>query len=468
MAHRGTTTHDPTALSATFEALRRKEFSRLDEAGQAYLDYTGSALYAASHLRTHEEFLEHHVLGNPHSENPASSAATRIVEETRADILDFFGADPGAFTVVFTANASAALKLVGESFPFERGSRFTLLQDNHNSVNGIRLYAEARGAETVYLPLDDELRLASSREIPEAGDRPGLFALPAQSNFSGVQHPLALVGEAREKGYDVVLDTAAYVPTNPFDLGAIAPDFACVSFYKMFGFPTGLGALIARREALARMRRPWFAGGTVEFVSIAARTHRLVPGAGGFEDGTLNFLGIAALQSGLAFLRDVGMDRVHGRVQALTARLVGILSAARHPGGEPAVRIYGPTSAEGRGGTVAFNLLDAEGRPIPYGDVERAASDVGISLRGGCFCNPGAAERALALPAGAMLTCLEEMPPGTFSLRRMAECLGGDVAVGALRASVSIPTVDGDLDRLEAFLADFIGRASWTPRDRSP
>ena len=105
---------------------------------------------------------------------------------------------------------------------------------------------------------------------------------------------------------------------------------------------------------------------------------------------------------------------------------------------------------------MAFNLVDPEGRPIAYGTVERAASQAGISLRGGCFCNPGAAERALELPAGAMLECLETIPPGSFSLRGMAECLGESVAVGALRASVSIPTVETDLDRLEAFLAAFV------------
>jgi selenocysteine lyase/cysteine desulfurase len=223
----------------------------------------------------------------------------------------------------------------------------------------------------------------------------------------------------------------------------------------MFGFPTGLGALLARREALARLRRPWFAGGTVEFVSVENRIHRLLLGAGGFEDGTLNFLGIAAVSGGLAFLRDIGMRNVHRRVKGLTARLLGILQGARHPTGEPAVRIYGPTSTEARGGTVAFNLVYPDGRAVPYGDVERAASAEGIALRGGCFCNPGAAERALKLPAGAMLDCLETIEQGDFDLKKLAGCLGDEVAVGAMRASVSIPTTDADLDRLERFLAGF-------------
>lgn len=449
---------EDAALRERFEELRAREFGRLDECGYVYLDYTGSALYAESHLRAHDEFLKHQVLGNPHSENPASAAATRIVEETRRDVLDFFGADPEEYTVIFTANASAALKLVGESYPFASGSRFTLLQDNHNSVNGIRVYAEQREAETIYLPLDDELRLDRSVPIPAAGEAPSLFAFPAQSNFSGVRHPLALVDEARALGYDVLLDAAAFVPTDQLDLGSASADFVCVSFYKMFGFPTGLGALIARREALGRLRRPWFSGGTVEFVSVENRVHRLLLGAGGFEDGTLNFLGIAAVQGGLAFLRDLDMTLVHRRVKTLTARLLDILERARHPTGEPAVRIYGPTATEGRGGTIAFNLVRADGRAVPYGQVERAASTEGIALRGGCFCNPGAAERALELPGGAMLECVDTIEQGAFNLRALAECLGDEVAVGALRASVSIPTTDADLDRLERFLAGFWSR----------
>ncbi len=445
---------DPGALRRTFEQLRVREFSRLDEGGHAYLDYTGSGLYAESQLRSHEEFLERHVLGNPHSENPASAAATRILEEARQDVLDFFGADSGEYTVVFAANASAALKLVGEAYPFEAGSRFTLLEDNHNSVNGITEYAVARGAECNYLPLDDELRADRAAEIPPAG-APSLFAFPAQSNFSGVRHPLELVEQARSLGYDVVLDAAAFVPTHELDLGAVTADFVCVSFYKMFGFPTGVGALIARKQALARLRRPWFAGGTVEYVSVESGIHRLRSDASRFEDGTPNFLGIAAVPRGLAFLSEVGMARVHHRVQDLTAYLLEILREAHHGGGRPAVRVYGPSSTEGRGGTVAFNLVDPDGKVVPFGVVERAASEVGISLRGGCFCNPGAAERALELPAGATSECFRSIPEGSFSLKELARCLGGDVAVGALRVSVGIPTTHVDLDRLRTFLTGF-------------
>ncbi len=442
-------------LRQRFEQLRASEFGRLDEGGHVYLDYTGSGLYARSQLRRHEEFLERQVLGNPHSENPASVVATRIVEDARRKVLDFFGADPEEYVAIFTANASAALKLVGEAYPFEAGSRFTLLQDNHNSVNGIRLYAESSGAETHYLPLDHETRLRAGVEIPEGGGAPSLFAFPAQSNFSGVQHPLSLIDEARARGYDVLLDAAAYVATSSLDLSRAKPDFACVSFYKMFGFPTGVGALLARRESLARLRRPWFAGGTVEYVSVQNRIHQLRVDEGAFEDGTSNFLGIAAIPAGLDFLESVGMDAIHERVGGLTGRLLSILSELRHGDGRPLVAVYGPASTDARGGTVAFNLVDRAGRIVPFGIVEREASARGISLRGGCFCNPGASEVAFGLPAGAALRCYQSMGPGSFSLKGLAECFDEDLAVGALRASVGVATNDADLDRFASFMESF-------------
>ena len=36
----------------------------------------------------------------------------------------------------------------------------------------------------------------------------------------------------------------------------------------MFGYPTGVGALVARKDFLAKLRKPYFAGGTVEFVQV--------------------------------------------------------------------------------------------------------------------------------------------------------------------------------------------------------
>ena len=130
-------------------ALRRREFGRLDQGNLAYLDYTGAALYAECQLRSHHAFLERGVFGNPHSESDPSRASTTVIEDARTVVLRFLDADPARYTVIFTANTSAAVKLVAESFPFSPESALVLSTDNHNSVNGVREYARRAGARVL-------------------------------------------------------------------------------------------------------------------------------------------------------------------------------------------------------------------------------------------------------------------------------------------------------------------------------
>ena len=437
-----------TRDDAWFAALRAREFSRLDKSGEVYLDYTGSALYGESQVRNHCSLLAETVFGNPHSQSIASLRSTEVIEDARRLTLGFFGADEREYEVIFTGNASGALRLVAEGFAFGPGSQFVLSADNHNSVNGIREHALARGADVRYARLDDELRLTSDANELTRPTGPSLYAFPAQSNFSGVQHPLSLVDAAKQAGYAVLLDAAAFAPTNPLQLDVVKPDFVALSFYKMFGYPTGIGALIVRREALADLRRPWFAGGTVEFASVQHRTHMLKAGAEGFEDGTPNFGSIAALADGFALLGDVGMHNAKRRVSQLTTTMLGELASLRHKNGRSMTQVYGPANGVSRGGTVAFNVVDHCGRVVPYQTVERRALERGVSVRGGCFCNPGAAERAFGFPATETLSCMTRARTEGFTIESFAACLGGTTAVGAVRASLGIASNERDIARL--------------------
>src|SRR5581483_193002 len=201
------------AATAKLDALRAAEYARLDANNHVYLDYTGGGLYAESQLRKHMALLRESVFGNPHSSNPTSQAMTDLVEHARRYILEFFNADPQEYCAIFTSNASGALKLVGESYPFIAGDRYLLTFDNHNSVNGIREFARARGAQVTYVPVVlPDLRVDADALLEEL-ERPNprgnnLFAYPAQSNFSGVQHPLEFVEWAHARGWDVILDAA--------------------------------------------------------------------------------------------------------------------------------------------------------------------------------------------------------------------------------------------------------------------
>jgi selenocysteine lyase/cysteine desulfurase len=429
------------AGTAAIDEVRAREFGRLDALGQVYLDYTGSGLYGASQVRRHSELLLERVFGNPHSTSPTSLESTRLLERCRRHVLQFFGADEAEYAVVFTANASQALKLVGESYPFAPGDQLLLTFDNHNSVNGIREFDRAHGARTVYLPMvPPDLRVhEETLERGLEGATPGghnLFAYPAQSNFSGVQHPLEWIPRARARGWDVLLDAAAFVPTNRLDLARWHPDFVALSFYKMFGYPTGVGALVARKAALARLHRPWFAGGTINVASVQADRFVLAPGAAGFEDGTPDFTNIPAVELGLELLENVGIDLVHERVRSLCGWLIEELLALRHGNGRPLVRLYGPRATEGRGGTLAMNLYDASGRVMDHKLVERSAGERGISLRTGCFCNPGAGEVALGLTRREIEHCFAT-GDSRMTYDDLRQCIDPHEA-GAVRVSLGL------------------------------
>jgi selenocysteine lyase/cysteine desulfurase len=451
--------HPEYSGTTALDELRRRDFARLDQAHHIYLDYTGGGLYADSQIERHMELLRTTVLGNPHSSNPTSRGATDRVESCRRRILAFFNASEEDYGVIFTANASQALKLVGESYPFEPGDQFLLTFDNHNSVNGIREFDRAHGARTTYVPvsppdmrvdpgvIDSYLDLADPQ-------RHNLFAYPAQSNFSGVQHPLAWIERAQSRGWDVLLDAAAFVPTNRLDLSACRPDYVALSFYKMFGYPTGLGALIARWPALKKLHRPWFAGGTIEVASVQADRHYLAAGSAAFEDGTLDYANIPAIDVGLEFLESVGLDVLHTRVKCLVGWLINTLLALEHRNGRPLIQLYGPISMDSRGGTVTINFYDPDGTVIDHDLIEEAANDEMISLRTGCFCNPGAGEMALGISKQELVSCFSGSGRGmTYGDFRL--CIDGK-STGAVRVSAGIVSNFNDVYRFAEFASRFL------------
>lgn len=447
---------EPNGVADAFDfaALRASEFARLDAAGIAYLDYAASALYGASQAREQGDRLAHGIFGNPHSEHLASRNSAAAQAAARAATLAFFDADPDIYDVCFTANATAAIKLVAESYPFSLRRGLILSADNHNSVNGMREFARRAQASLSVLPLDAQLRLdrgsANLRASVERQGR-GLFAFPLQSNFSGVLHDLSLVEEAQALGCDVLVDAAAAGPSGTLSLREHSADFVACSFYKLFGLPTGVGALIAKRAALDRLRRPWFSGGTVAFVSVAHDRHSLKPGHEGFEDGTPNFLDLAAIESGFAFLAHIPRLCLRARMQSLLRHFLALAAALRHRNGAPLVRLYGPLDMKHRGGIVAFNVLRDDGDVLPYEHVERMAREHGVAIRGGCFCNPGAAEKAFGFDAVGVERCFDKLE-GDFSIEAFRHCTGRATAVGALRLSVGAPTAYEDIERAAALI----------------
>ena len=123
----------------------------------------------------------------------------------------------------------------------------------------------------------------------------------------------------------------------------VKPDFVPLSFYKIFGYPTGVGCLLAKKTALRKLQRPWFAGGTITIISVQGPWHYPVnpPDSG-------QHLNLPAVEIGLRHIDKIGVEVIHKRVTCLTGWLLEQMTALKHSNGASLVQIYGPTDLTNR------------------------------------------------------------------------------------------------------------------------
>ncbi|PRY31653.1 aminotransferase class V-fold PLP-dependent enzyme [Umezawaea tangerina] len=409
-------------LTRGLDRLRRTEFAYLDEQNHLYLDFAGSGLAATAQHRAHQHRVSGVVPGGP-------STTAAAVDHARRAVLRHLNASPQEYSVVFTANATAAARLVGERYPFSRHGRLVLTSDNHQSVTALRGFAKAAHAETTVISTQrPDLRISTSTVIAALGrKRPerkrGLFAFPAQSGFSGVQHALGWIDIARDRGYDVLLDAAAYLPTNTLDLSLVRPDFVTVSWYKVFGYPTGVGCLVIRNDALSRLTK--------------------AP----LEEG-VDLHSVPDVEVGLSLLADNGVELISRRVRYLTGWFLDRLTTLRHGNGTPMTRVYGPTTTLARGATVSFNLLDPAGHVIDLKIVADEAASAGISLHTGPSGTPNAGTNASELCPRSLRALLKH---GTKHVGEPIDTAGLPTD-GTIRVSFGAPSAIRDVERFIAFL----------------
>jgi selenocysteine lyase/cysteine desulfurase len=177
----------------------------------------------------------------------------------------------------------------------------------------------------------------------------------------------------------------------------------------------------------------------------------MADGASAFEDGTIDYLNIPAIEIGLKHIESIGYDVIHERVHTLTGWLLSNLTQLKHANGAPLVRVYGPTTTEGRGGAVTINFYDKDRQLIHHRSVEQQANESNISLRTGCFCNPGAGEVAMGVSRVELDVCFTQ--PGheeRLSQDDFRLCFDGK-SMGAVRISVGMVTNFRDVQGFLAF-----------------
>jgi molybdenum cofactor sulfurtransferase len=385
-----------------------------------YLDHSGATIYARSTIEAFSSKMMAGLYGNPHSANEPARISGDMVDDVRERALRFFGANPKHYDLVFVANATAGIKLVADAFrdlaeKTRTGSFwYGYHKEAHTSIVGVR---ELCNGDHHCFETDDDV--ASWLENP-ANTRVvhrrnltglGLIAYPGQSNLNGRRLPLVWLRQLREsqalQNTYSLFDAAALAMTSPLDHifadPNSAPDFTCVSFYKIFGFPD-LGGLIVRKDSghILALRK-YFGGGTVNMVSaIGSAWHKskaLESSVGqdgghalheGLEDGTLPFHSILALGEAIQVHKSLygSMANISRHTTDLVRVMYGGMTALRHPNGQPVCHVYSDyEEAFGdparQGATVAFNIFRQDGSYVPYSTVESMANEKRIYVRSG-------------------------------------------------------------------------------------
>jgi len=404
--------------------------------------------------------------GNPHSASPSSQLSTNRIEDIRLKVLQFFKANPALFDIVFTANATAGIKLVMDAFRDHKGGySYGYHQDAHTSLVGVR---ESAIASRCLDDEDVEQWLSSGAFLVEDGLKSGanLFAYPAQSNMDGRRLPLSWIPRARSSSVIsptyTLLDASAFVSTAQLDLSNAdtAPDFTVLSFYKMFGFPD-LGALIVRKESGAILKeRKYFGGGTVDVVLCNKEQWHAPKGDSlheRLEDGSLPFHSILALDAAIDVHKTLygSMEQIAQHTAFLAQRLYDGLMSLRHANSDPVCEMYSHApafkkSGKSQGPIIAFNLRNSQGAWVSNTEVEKLAAVRKFHVRSGGLCNPGGVAACLGLEPWEMR---KNFSAG-FRCGAETDIYSGKIT-GVIRASIGAMSTMSDVDAFIAFVNEF-------------
>ncbi|HET7678381.1 MAG TPA: cysteine desulfurase [Candidatus Limnocylindrales bacterium] len=380
-------TLDPVALRADFPLFER------DFGGRrlAYLDSAATSLKPRVVIDAVNEYNTRYSANVHRGIYAIGEEATAAYEHARATVARFIGA-PDAHEVVFVRNATEAINLVAYSWGrrnLDSGDTIVLTElEHHANLVPWQLLAQEKDADLEFVPIDDDgrLNLDTYRVLLRTGPR--LVAFTHVSNGIGtITAVRQMVELAHEAGALVLVDGAQAVPHLPVDVAALGCDFYVFSGHKTLG-PTGSGALWARREMLEAMP-PFLSGGEmIREVHLRRTEFNEVPWK--FEAGTPDIAAAIGLGAALEYLEGLSMEAVRAHERALTAYALEVLARE-----VPGIEIYGPASADERGGVVTFNLPGIH----PH-DVASLLDREAVAIRAGHHCTMPLHER-LELAASA-------------------------------------------------------------------
>jgi cysteine desulfurase / selenocysteine lyase len=356
----------------------RADFPALDSGpgrpAPVYLDSACMSLVPRHVLSAMEEYYREYPGCAGRSLHRFAEEVGRRYEDARSAFARFFGTtDPRG--IVFVRNATEAINLVGEGFPWHRGDRVLISDREHNSnlIVWQRLAAE-RGIRVEVLPLSDDGRFDAEDLEHHLAHGVRLVSLFHTSNLDGRTLPLReIVERSHDRHAAVLVDGCQAAPHEKVEVDRLGVDYYAVSGHKMLG-PTGTGVLASSPEALVRLRPLVVGGETVEWSTLTA--HELRPPPYRFEAGLQNYAGILGAHAAIDYLSRVGWEAIRDQQRSVNERVTAAFAQ------EPRLHLLGPEDPRERPSIFAFTLDGVD----PHDAALFLDEGYGVMVRSGMHC----------------------------------------------------------------------------------
>ena len=194
-------------------------------------------------------------VGNASSLHGTGRVARRRMEEARETLAKLLGARPSE--VIFTAGGTESDNLAVKGIYWARRDAeprrrriVTTAVEHHAVLDAVEWLVEHEGAEVTWLPVDSDGSVAPAalREALQDHDDVALVSIMWANNEVGTIMPIAeLAAIAAEFDVPMHSDAIQAIGQIPVDFGASGLSAMSVAAHK-FGGPTGVGALVLRRD----------------------------------------------------------------------------------------------------------------------------------------------------------------------------------------------------------------------------
>jgi len=347
-----------------------------------YLDSGNTSQKPRQVIDAMREHFELHNANVARSVHQVGTEATEAYEGARGKVARFINASRPE-EIVFVKNATEAINLVayaisnspaGSRLAIGPGDEIVISEmEHHSNIVPWQLLCERTGATLRWFKVTDAGRLDLEDLDELVNERTKLVSYALVSNVLGTINPTsAITTRAHEVGALVLLDASQAAPHIPVDVADLGADFLAFTGHKMCG-PTGIGVLWGRHELLEAMPPVLGGGSMIETVTMERST--FAPPPARFEAGTPPIAEAIGLGAAVDYLTGIGMEAIRWHEKELAAYALDALATV------PGLRVFGPTTPVGRGGTISFGLDGVH----PH-DVGQILDSLGVEVRVGHHC----------------------------------------------------------------------------------